>query len=212
MTLICLWIIVHLVSGKLLAGEHPGFLRLPLASPIQAVIIFIFHTSGLSLRNVARAGNPLRVVGASNTRKPQELCSEMQFCPGSLGASLGLAVGLGFTLQVLSEKMLPLHCSVNCAFYFSALCYIVFAYNRNRFLLFPHYFQTFPHCGVEHVCKHWSRASCLIPLLALGMDPVPKPFPSNHSLPSFVCSEGHTAWILNTCISEGIPVKSLPFF
>lgn len=59
MTLICLGIIVHLASGELLAGEHPGFLRLPLASPIQAVIIFIFHTSGLSLRNVAHAGIPL---------------------------------------------------------------------------------------------------------------------------------------------------------
>lgn len=59
MTLICLWIIVHLVSGEFLAGKHPGFLRLPLASPIQAVIIFIFHTSGLSLRNVAHAGIPL---------------------------------------------------------------------------------------------------------------------------------------------------------
>lgn len=125
-----------------------------------------------------------------------------KFCPGSPLANLDLAVELGFTLQVLSEKMLSLHCLMNCAFCFSSLRYSVFTYNRDRFLLFPHYFQTFPHCGVEHVCKHQSRASCLIPFLALDMNPVTKPFQSDQSMPSFLCSEGCTAWILNTWISQ----------
>lgn len=96
MTLICLWIIVHFVSGKLLAGEHPGFLRLPLASPIQAVIIFIFHMSGLSLRNVARAGIPLWAVGASSTGKLQQLCSEMQILPWLPISQPGPGCGAGF--------------------------------------------------------------------------------------------------------------------
>lgn len=207
MTLICLWIIVHLVSGKLLAGEQPGFLRLPLASPIQAVIIFIFHTSGLSLRNVARAGIPLWVVGASTTGKPHQLCSEMQCCPGSPGASLDLVWGWVSLCRCWERRCW--YCPARWTVLFIYLLYVV------QYLLIIgmdfYYFHIISRCfhtGVELVCKHWGRALCLIPPLALATNPVTKPFPNDQSL----CSEDHTAWILSTWISQGILVRSFPCF